>query len=167
MFYERDLYIGADDIFESNWLVIIGFDSSGIRNVSEYSVYTFDNLTENPQVVSSNDDEEGSEAVGFWSVRIGDFDAMSDGIDGNVETTDLNIGGSSCTGYRLDALLAFANADGSSGATAVFEDGSTEDVPDLTDAFAVFMRDGQHLGKPFLGYKDTVYETAVMEIKPN
>jgi hypothetical protein len=63
--------------------------------------------------------------------------------------------------------VTFANADGSSGATVVFEDGSTEEVPDLADAFLVFMRDGQNLGKPFLGYQDMVYETAVAEIKPN
>ncbi|MGV8050603.1 MAG: hypothetical protein AB2L21_09730 [Anaerolineaceae bacterium] len=167
MFYERDLYIGADDIFESNWRIIIGFNSSSTLNVSEYSIYTFDKLTENPPVVSNNGDEEGSEAVESWSVKIGNFDAMSDGINYNVEAVELNIGSSLCTAYRLDALVAFANADGSSGAIVFFEDGSTENVPDLTNAFLVFMRDGQRLGKPFLGYKDTVYNTAVMEIRPN
>ena len=166
VFYERNLYAGADDIFESNWQVVIGFDSGCTLNVGEYSVYTFDSFTENPPIIGSGGDD-GGEEVGFWSVKIGDFDAMSDGINGNVETTDLSIDGFPCTGYQLDALAAFANANVSSGVTIIFEDGSTEEVPDLTDAFVVFMRDGQSLGKPYLGYKDTVYEIAVTEIKPN
>lgn len=166
VFYERNLYAGADDIFESKWQVVIGFDSGCTLNVGEYNVYTFDSFTENPPIIGSSG-EEGGREVGFWSVKIGDFDAMSNGINGNVETIDLSIGGFPCTGYRLDALAAFANVNVSSGVTIIFEDGSTEEVPDLTDAFVVFMRDGKSLGKPYLGYKDTVYEIAVTEIKPN
>ena len=163
-YFETLLYNGADDIYESNWKMCIGFDGNGQLNIYEYAVYTFDSLMGNPPLA---DEGNGGESAGFWSVKIGSFDAMSDGIAGSVEASDLNIAGSPCAGYRLDALVTFANADGSSGATVVFEDGSTEEVPDLADAFLVFMQDGQILGKPFLGYQDMVYETAVAEIKPN
>jgi hypothetical protein len=164
MLYDTDLYIGADDIFESNWQVTIGFDPGGTLNVSDYSVYTFDSFLSPPVVAGSGGE---AEEAGFWSVKIGDFDAMSDGINGNVETTDLTIGGSSYTGYQLDALAAFANADASSGATVAFEDGSTENVADPADAFVIFQEDGQPLGKPYLGYNDTVSEYAITEINPN
>ena len=165
-YFEASLYSGADDIYESNWQMAINFDGGGQLNIYEYAVYTFDSLTENPPVAAGGGGE-GGEAAGFWSVKIGDFDAMSDGISGNVETIELNVAGSPCAGYRLDALLAFADAGGASGAIVVFEDGSTEQVPDLSEAFLVFMRDGQDLGKPYLGYRDMVYETSVAEIRPN
>ena len=163
-YFETSLYNGGDDIYESNWQMFIGFGDNGQLNIYEYAVYTFDSLTENPPL---DDAGSGGETAGFWSVKIGSFDAMSDGISSNVEANDLNIAGLPCSGYRLDALVTFANANDSSGATVVFEDGSMEEVSDLADAFLVFVRDGQNLGKPFLGYQDMVYETAVTEIKPN
>jgi len=49
MYYERDLFIGTDDIFESNWKITLGFYSNSTLNVSEYSVYTFDSLVKNSQ----------------------------------------------------------------------------------------------------------------------
>ncbi|NMC46069.1 MAG: hypothetical protein GYA52_04485, partial [Chloroflexi bacterium] len=42
--YERDLFIGMDDLYESNWEVTIGFDSNTTLKVTDYSVYSFDNL---------------------------------------------------------------------------------------------------------------------------
>lgn len=46
--YERDLFIGMDDLYESNWEVTIGFDSNTTLKVTDYSVYSFDSLIQNP-----------------------------------------------------------------------------------------------------------------------
>ena len=45
--YERDLFIGMDDLYESNWEVTVGFDSNTTLKVTDYSVYSFDNLIQN------------------------------------------------------------------------------------------------------------------------
>lgn len=47
-YFEKSLYNGADDIYESNWQMAVGFDGGGQLNLYEYAVYTFDKLTENP-----------------------------------------------------------------------------------------------------------------------
>ena len=54
-FYEQELYIGADDIYESNWKITIGFGPNGTLNVEDYGVFMFDSLTENPPLA----DEQG------------------------------------------------------------------------------------------------------------
>jgi hypothetical protein len=44
VFYERELFIGMDDLYVSNWEVTIGFNPNTTLKVTDYSVYSFDNL---------------------------------------------------------------------------------------------------------------------------
>ncbi len=59
-FYQQELYIGADDIYESNWKITIGFGPNGTFNVADYGVFMFDSLTENPPLA---DEQGGGDAA--------------------------------------------------------------------------------------------------------
>ena len=72
MFYEKDLFIGMDDLFESNWKLTIGFNPNTTLSVSDYSVYIFDSFVQNPGLPgdsegetsgSENDQQENSQDV--------------------------------------------------------------------------------------------------------
>jgi len=46
IYYEEDLYIGADDIFESNYSMSLGFNGNGQFDLYEYGILTFDGYNE-------------------------------------------------------------------------------------------------------------------------
>ena len=59
MFYEKDLFLGMDDLFESNWELTLGFNANTTLSVSDYSVYIFDSYIQNPDLSGDSDGETG------------------------------------------------------------------------------------------------------------
>ena len=154
------------DYKDSNWHLTIAFGPNQTLNIEEYSIMDFDSLVDSNAGPNEEESQGGNEQP-FWAVRIGDFDAMSDGLAGSLSAVDVELDGVACQGYQMEALLSFANAGCASGTTVVFEDGSTQNISVLGDAYIVFMRDGEYLEKPLLGYEGTLIDKPVMEIIPN
>ncbi len=80
-FYQQDLYIGADDIYESNWKLTIGFGPNGTLNVEDYGVFMFDSFTENPPLADA-----ASETISGLGFDQGNYADETEGLHINIQS---------------------------------------------------------------------------------
>ena len=86
-FYEQDLYIGADDIYESNWEIIIGFDPNGTLSVEDYGVFIFDSFTENPTFADEqNGGDAAPETISGLGFNQGNYADETEGLYINIQS---------------------------------------------------------------------------------
>ncbi len=168
-YLEYSLYNGADDIFDSNWQMHIGFDANGQLNIYEYAVYTFDEMKENPPIIMvENPQNQGDDPGPEWAINInGSFDAMSQGLVGNVELNEININSDKYSGYWLSDIMNFANA-GADSATVVFGAEGVESMQvDTNNAFIAFKKNDEFMDGPYLCYDNNCNEYPVIEVQIN
>ena len=143
------------DDLQEGWKGIVGDRPMRIANMNGNSE-------------SSGQNETGACGDSGWSVRIGDFDAMCDGLEQNVMESTPVADGSQFEGFRLSAMIEFANQDPSKTVWVHFAGSgvSAQEVTNTQDTFIVYKRDGNHMGGPYLIYEGRLFdEVPVIEVK--
>ena len=104
----------------------------------------------------------------IWSVKIGDFDATSDGLAKELIISSIKIEDTEYEGYHIGDVLDIAKVGSISEVRILFEDGSMASIG-ITELFEndtmlIIKTDSEYLEKPALYFSDTYYEKVVIEI---
>lgn len=105
----------------------------------------------------------------FWSVRIGNFDAMSDGLAHGITPTGVTVQGVRYEGYQIAEVLRLAGVGESTGASVIHADGTIREISVgelfANDTLLVAKRNGAYLETPLLCLAGKVYEAKVVELR--
>jgi len=171
-YYETSLYHGADDIFESNWEMVIGFGAFEQLNIYEYWIYTFDELMAMPYYIATgnevdNGQNNDSEYGPSWSVNIcGNFDIMSDMVWQSVEGKEIESNGDIYVGYNLAEIMNFSGNPYESATVILSDPSGTEiQVSPTNEAYIVFKKNDEFLGGPFLLNQNELSEYPMIQVE--